>query len=64
MPKNIKTFGKGGFGQGDLADPIYLKDTQRSRIINKLEVIENKLNSFKKIIDLLEQQLNNIKNKQ
>jgi len=57
----LKPFGRGGFGQGNPNDPMYLKDLQRNRILKKLDLIKDKLGDMKQIIVLLEEQLNKLK---
>ena len=56
----LKPFGRGGFGQGNPNDPMYLKDLQRNRILKKLDLIKDKLGDMKQIIVLLEEQLNKL----
>jgi hypothetical protein len=57
MPKaSKKSFGRGGFGQGQVHEDFYKKELQQNRIDKKLDVIEKKFEDFKKIInDLLKQ---------
>jgi len=57
---SAKRFGRGGFGEGNLNDPMYLKELQRNRILKKLDLIKDKLGDMKQIIVLLEEQLNKL----
>ena len=58
---SAKRFGRGGFGEGNPNDPMYLKELQRSRILKKLDLIKDKLGDMKQIIMLLEEQLDKLK---
>ena len=58
---SAKRFGRGGFGDGNPNDPMYLKELQRNRILKKLDLIKDKLGDMKQIIVLLEEQLNKLK---
>ena len=58
---SAKRFGRGGFGDGNPNDPMYLKELQRNRILKKLDLIKDKLGDMKQIIMLLEEQLDKLK---
>jgi len=58
---SAKRFGRGGFGEGNLNDPMYLKELQKNRILKKLDLIKDKLGDMKQIIMLLEEQLDKLK---
>lgn len=57
MPKaSKKSFGRGGFGQGQIHEKFYKKELQQNRIYMKLNVMEKKFTEFLKITkDILKQ---------